>query len=77
MKTKKKILSLILSIALVLGLLPTSAIPTLAANGQNALTTTAADTLKSGDTFEASFTELDTITEVSNYEGKYKRSYSK
>ena len=68
MKTKKKILSLILSIALVLGLLPTSAIPTLAANGQNALTTTAADTLKSGDTFEASFTELDTITEVSNYE---------
>ena len=68
MKTKKKILSLILSIALVLGLLPTSAIPTLAANGQNALTTTAADTLKSGDIFEASFTELDTITEVSNYE---------
>ena len=67
MKTKKKILSLILSIALVLSLLPTSAVPVLAANGQNALTTTAADTLKSGDTFEASFTQLETVSEVACY----------
>ena len=68
MRAKKKILSLILSITLLMGLLPATTISALAAETSNALTTTAADTLKSGDTFTATFTELETVSNASSYE---------
>jgi|GEM_PF-1130122 len=68
MRAKKKILSLILSITLLIGLLPATTISALAADMPNALTTTAADTLKSGDTFTATFTELETVSNASSYE---------
>ena len=68
MRAKKKILSLILSITMLLGVLPATTISALAAEAQNALTTTATETLKSGDIFEATFTQLETVSEVSSYE---------
>lgn len=68
MRTKKKILSFILSITMLIGLIPGTSLSAMAADTKNALSTTATGTLKSGDTFTATFTELETMSEVSSYE---------